>query len=160
MTHCFHAYTCRIYRHVFRTCIRISEKLGSLSNTSASYSLSVRQASALLSASFRPLVTKTPLLSCYFLPHVGLKQWTFTTSSAPCRAHQQKSRAFCPTFLLSLNGLEANQGFRKLFSIEGLQVFDRLTDTDKVNRKGIFGSHTANSHQNATLGRSVQLRDD
>lgn len=101
MTHCFHAYTCRIYRHVFRTCIRISEKLDSLSDPSASYSLSVRQVSALLSASFRPLVTKTPLPSRYFLPHVGLNRWTFTTSSAPCRAHQRKAGLnFSPVSIL------------------------------------------------------------
>lgn len=43
--------------------------MGFLSNTMASYSIPVRQVSALLSASFRPLVTETPLPSRYFLPH-------------------------------------------------------------------------------------------
>lgn len=69
MTHCFHAYTCRIYRCVFRACIWTSKSMGFLSNTMASYSIPVRQVSALLSASFRPLVTETPLPSRYFLPH-------------------------------------------------------------------------------------------
>ena len=117
ITHCFHAYTCRIYRSVFRTCIGTLETIGSLSNTSASYSLSVRQISALLSASFRPLVTKTPLPSRYFLPHVELNQWTCTTSRAPCRAHNRKASSFSTDAFLS-NGIPAGTRTRN-YSLGG-----------------------------------------
>lgn len=83
-------FTCRIYIVAFRTCIWILRKSDLSSNNDASYPLPVRQVSVLLSASFRPLVTKTPLPSRYSLPHVGLERWTCTTSSAPCRAHRTK----------------------------------------------------------------------
>ena len=94
MAHCFHAYARQIYRCVFRTCIGTLKILGFSSNTSASYLLPVRQASALLSASFRPLVTKTPLPSRYSLPHVGLERRTFTSSSKKLDSHQCDCRVF------------------------------------------------------------------
>ena len=87
-------FTCRIYIVAFRTCIRTLSPCALLSNNDASYPLPVRQASVLLSASSRPLVTKTPLPSRYSLPHVGLERWTCTTSSAPWRAHTKKNGRF------------------------------------------------------------------
>lgn len=84
-------FTCRIYIVALRTCIWTLSLVALLSSNDASYPLPVRQASVLLSASFRPLVTKTPLPSRYSLPHVGLERWTYTTSSAPCRAHHKKA---------------------------------------------------------------------
>ena len=83
-------FTCRIYIVTFRTCIWALSYVALLPSNDASYPLPVRQASVLLSASFRPLVTKTPLPSRYSLPHVGLERWACTTSSAPCRAHRAK----------------------------------------------------------------------
>ena len=55
----------------FRTCIWALSRFAPLPAQYASYLLLVHQASVLLSASSRPLVTKTPLPSRYFLPHVG-----------------------------------------------------------------------------------------
>ena len=83
-------FTCRIYIVALRTCIWTLSLVALLSSNDASYPLPVRQASVLLSTSFRPLVTKTPLPSRYSLPHVGLERWTCTTSSAPCRAHRNR----------------------------------------------------------------------
>jgi len=59
----------------------------------ASYPLPVRQASALPSASFRFAVARDTLAVQLTLPLVGRAEDFHLQVSAPCRAHQKKSRA-------------------------------------------------------------------
>lgn len=54
-----------------RTCIWALSLTALLPTQYASYLLLVHLVSVLLAASSRPLVTKAPLPSRYFLPHVG-----------------------------------------------------------------------------------------
>ncbi len=61
MRHYFHAYARRIYADAFRSGIGLSSDVTSHPASFASYAVSVRRASALLRASFRPRLAATPL---------------------------------------------------------------------------------------------------
>ena len=95
----FHAYTCRIYDHDFRTG---SDFEGSclLIRHDRLYALPVRQVSVLRSASFRLRLATDALAVRLTVPPVGPVEDFHLPVRAPCRAHKKNGRPWSAVRLL------------------------------------------------------------
>lgn len=92
----FLTYNRLIYLHTFRVSFGLCELFASSSSIHASYVVSVRRPSGLLSASFRFYLTADTLAVQLMIPLTRLIRDFHPIVQAPCRAHKIKKAAKMP----------------------------------------------------------------